>query len=333
MEGLPGELTTEEGMNLIDQVLEFDEPRPALIFTGGDVLMRKDIFTLMEYAAKNGMRVAAAPSVTPLLTPEVLYSFRSIGVRAISISLDGATPETHDRIRGLHGTFDSTLRILKSAVELGLRVQVNTTVMKRSCDELADIFHLLRTLNIPAWEVFFLIRTGRGAELEDLDPLQYEDVMNFLYDASYYGITIRTTEGPHFRRIVSRRMRNRSAERSGPLYVQLAGRLRELEGTPNHELNAQTTGTRDGKGIIFVAHNGEIYPSGFLPIRLGNIKESRLKIVYQQNPLLKSLRESSNLKGRCGRCEYMEICGGSRSRAYSFTRDPLQEDPACIFEP
>lgn len=330
-DGLPGELTTQEGIELIEQVLEFGEPRPALIFTGGDLLMRRDIFELLEYAA-GGLRVAAAPSVTPLLTPEVLSTFKRIGVHAISISLDGAKPETHDGIRGVPGTFDSSLKILKIAIRLGLRAQVNTTVMKSNHTELADIFHLLRELSVPAWEVFFLIRTGRGAEIQDLEPQQYEDVMHFLYEASYYGMTIRTTEGPHFRRVVSQRASGTETFRS-PLYEMLVSRLRELEGFPSSELKAQTTGTRDGKGIIFVGHDGEVFPSGFLPIGLGNVKESRLKDIYTNNQILKSLRTSSNLKGRCGRCDYTEICGGARSRAYTFYNDPLQEDPACIFEP
>src|SRR3972149_8567317 len=151
--GLPGELNTKEGMKLIDQVLEFDEPRPAMIFTGGDLLMRDDIFTLIEYATKNGLRVAAAPSVTPLLTTDVLSALKNGGVHAISISIDGADATTHDGVRGVPGTFDASLRMLKFAQEAGLRVQVNTTVMKSNYKQLADIFHLLRVLKIPVWEV------------------------------------------------------------------------------------------------------------------------------------------------------------------------------------
>ncbi|MCS4538268.1 MAG: TIGR04053 family radical SAM/SPASM domain-containing protein [Thaumarchaeota archaeon] len=331
--GLPGELTTEEAMALIDQVLKFDEPRPALIFTGGDLLMRKDIFELIESAVRKGLRVAAAPSVTPLLTPDVIFSFRRIGVQAISVSLDGACAETHDTMRGVPGNFDSTVKILEHATKLGLRVQANTTVMKSNHTELADIFHLLRLLRVPAWEVFFLIRTGRGAELQDLEPQHYEDVMHFLYDASHYGITIRTTEGPHFRRVVSQRLKDVDKPQTGTLYEMLASRLRELEGPADSDLKAQTTGTRDGKGIIFVAYDGQIFPSGFLPMSLGNIRNNELKEVYSNNPILRAIRRSSNLKGRCGFCEYRELCGGSRSRAYAFYQDPFQEDPACIFQP
>lgn len=332
-EGLSGELTTEHGIELIDQVLEFGEPLPALIFTGGDLLMRADIFQLIEYATKKGLRVAVAPSVTPLLTQDILLTFKRIGVHAISISLDGAKPETHDGIRGFLGTFDSSLAVLRLASEIGLRTQVNTTVMQSNYAELADIFHLLRMLQVPAWEVFFLIRTGRGSEIEDLDSHQYEDVMHFLSEASYYGVTIRTTEGPHFRRVILNRLKGIENSRKGQLYRMLVSRLHELDGSPSSELKAQTIGTRDGRGIIFVSYDGQIFPSGFLPIGLGNVKESRLNQVYKQNRVLRILRTSSNLKGRCGRCEYGDICGGSRSRAYAYYKDPLQEDPSCIYEP
>ncbi len=331
--GLPGELTTKEGMNLIDQVMEFGEPRPVLIFTGGDLLMRDDIFTLIEYASKRGLRVAAAPSVTPLLTTDALSALKNGGVSAISISIDGADAATHDGVRGVSGTFDASLWTLKFAQEVGLRVQVNTTVMKSNYRQLADIFHLLRVLKIPVWEVFFLVRTGRGAELEDLEPWQYEDIMHFLCDASYYGVTIRTSEGPQFRRVVSQRLNDNANPAKGSLYQDLVSRLRMLEGPPSNELKAQTTGTRDGKGIIFVAHDGEIFPSGFLPISLGNVKETSLKQVYQHEKMLRDLRSSNSLKGKCSLCEYGDLCGGSRSRAYAFYGDPLQQDPACVYEP
>lgn len=332
-DSLPGELTTSEGMELIDQVAEFDEPRPALILTGGDILMRKDIFLQIEYATKKGLRVAVAPSVTPLLTHEVLSVFRDRGVNAISISLDGAKPETHDRIRGVPGTFEASIRALKAAIRLGLRVQVNTTIMKGNYQEMAELFHLIRLLKVPAWEVFFLIRTGRGAELEDLEPYEYEEMMHFLYDASYYGVTIRTTEAPQFRRIVTQRSTGVVSSRNGRIHRELVRRLKEFEGLGTSDLKALTTSTRDGKGVIFVAHNGEIFPSGFLPMSLGNVIEDRLKQVYQNNQILQALRNENNFKGKCGMCEYRKLCGGSRSRAYAHYHDPFQEDPACIYQP
>ena len=329
---LPGELDHQQGIALIDQLLEFDEPYPALLMTGGDPLMREDFFDLVSYAKARGIYVAVAASVTPKLSSESIGRMKALGVDIISVSLDGATPATHDRLRGVPGTWDATVRALRTAKELGLRAQVNTTVMRSNLGELADIFHVSKTAGAVAWEVFFLIRTGRGASLEGLQPSECEEVMHFLYDASQYGLPVRTSEGPSFRRVRVERQRETVLPACGP-YQTLSARLQALEGPPSFQPSVKPTQTRDGKGLMFVSYDGEVYPSGFLPMRTGKVPEERLASIYRSSGLFADLRDSSKLKGRCGRCEYRVICGGSRSRAFAELGDALGEDPACPYVP
>lgn len=327
---LPGELDYGQGIALIDQLLDFDEPRPALLLTGGDPMMRPDLFDLLTYAKEHGIYTAVAASVTELLSLEAMEKMKQLDVGVVSVSLDGALPETHDRVRGIAGTWRATIRALEWAKKAGLRMQVNSTVMKSNVTELADLFHIAKQAGAVAWEVFFLIRTGRGSVLENLQPTQCEEVANFLYEASRYGLPVRTAEGPHFRRVYLQRQKQR-AQPDGELYTRLAERLRLLEGEANQEPTVRLVGTGDGKGIMFVSHDGEVFPSGFLPISLGNVAHETLREIYTSNPLFLALRDPSRLKGRCGRCEYNKICGGSRSRAFAEYGDPLQEDPACPY--
>jgi radical SAM protein len=329
---LPGELSKEQGLRLIDQLLEFGEPYPALLLTGGDPLMRSDFFDLVKYAKDRGIYVAVAASVTPKLNEEAVARMKDLGVDIMSVSLDGASAKTHDKLRGVPGTWQATLDALKMAKELGLRAQANTTVMRSNIDELADIFHIVRESGAVAWEVFFLIRTGRGASLESLEPSECEEVMNFLNDAARYGLPVRTAEGPNFRRVRIQRQRN-NVEPSGEIYRRLTARLREIEGPPTHPPTFKLTQTGDGRGIMFVGHDGDVYPSGFLPVTSGKVPTDNLRTIYRSNSLFVALRDPSNLKGRCGRCEYRSVCGGSRSRAFAELGDPFQEDPACPYVP
>lgn len=329
---MAGELSREDGMKLIDQLTEFGEPYPALLLTGGDPLMRDDFFDLIEHAKSLGLYVAVAASVSPKLNEATISRMQSFGVDIMSVSLDGATPETHDRLRGIRGTWENTIQSLHIAKQSGLKAQINTTVMRSNLEELADIFHIVRETGSVAWEVFFLIRTGRGAALESLEPSECEEVMHFLYDAAHYGIPVRTAEGPNFRRVRIQRERTPSSP-NGELFLRLSNRLRALEGPPTSPPSLKSTQTRDGKGIMFVAHDGEVYPSGFLPVNSGKVPEDSLGRIYRDSPLFLALRDASKLKGRCGRCEYKEICGGSRSRAFAEYDDPFAEDPACPYVP
>lgn len=329
---LQGELDHSQGLELIDQLLEFDEPFPALLMTGGDPLMREDFFDLVEHAKSRGLYVAVAASVTPKLNEASITRMKGMGVDIISVSLDGATPATHDRLRGVPGTWEATFQALRTAKEVGLRAQVNTTVMRSNIEEMADIFHIVKRAGSVAWEVFFLVRTGRGASLESLRPTECEEVMHFLYDASQYGLPVRTSEGPHYRRVRVERQ-NQAAPHLGNTYKMLSARLHALEGPPQSMPVTKMTLTRDGKGLMFVGYDGEVYPSGFLPIPTGKVPGEKLVSIYRGSKLFADLRDASKLNGRCGKCEYREICGGSRSRAFAELGDPFGEDSACPYVP
>ncbi len=338
-EPLPGELTTEEGKRLIEMVAEFGKPYPILIFTGGDPLMRRDIWELIGYAKSLGLRVGLAPSVTPLLNDENIKRIKEVGVDAVSISLDAPVPEVHDSIRGYPGIWKRTVEVIRRFVEEGVRVQVNTVVMRDTVEHLADMVPLLLELGVNTWEVFYLVPVGRAQMGQMLTPQEFEDVSHFLYEASKYGILVRTTEGPMFRRVswVRRALEEKGLDpdevlKPGPLYKRLVSRLRERLGEPRGKPLAQTVGTRDGKGIIFIGYDGRVYPSGFMEYHIGNIREKSLVELYRNHPLLKKIR-AAEFKGRCGVCEFRDICGGSRARAYHVTGDPLGEDPACPYQP
>ena len=325
----PGELTRTEGRDLIDQVAGFGRPYPILVLTGGDCLFRPDLFDLVRYSTSAGVPVCLSPSVTPGLTPAVIKRIAGSGARAVSVSLDGACAATHDRVRGIAGHFGQTVQAIRSLVGAGVTVQVNTTVMSRNVTELADIAGLIAETGTHMWEVFFLVHVGRGVSTGAISPVEHGGVCHFLYDASRHGFVVRTVEAPFFRRVVAERRAGGPAPDS-PLYRDLAGRLDQLLGPGRKPPSAHTAPTRDGKGIVFIAHDGTVYPAGFLPMGLGNVRDQPLRDIYAGHSLLRAIREA-RFTGRCGRCRYADLCGGSRARAYAATGDPLGEDPACPY--
>ncbi len=327
----PGELGSAEGRGLIDQVAGFGRPYPILVLTGGDCLLRPDLFALVDYAVSLGVPVCLSPSVTPRLTPAMIDRIAGCGARAVSVSLDGACASTHDGVRGIGGHFTQTVQAIRSLVAAGVTVQVNTTVMSRNVTELADIAGLIAATGTHMWEVFFLVHVGRGVDTGAISPAQHEDVCHFLYDASRHGFVVRTVEAPFFRRVVADRRSGRLAPDSA-LYRDLAQRLGQLLGPGRKLPSAHTAPTRDGKGILFIAHDGQVYPAGFLPLGLGSIRDRPLRDIYTGDPLLRDIR-AARFTGRCGECQYADLCGGSRARAYAATGDPLGEDPACPFTP
>jgi radical SAM protein len=331
-QALPGELSGEEGRNLIDQVAGFGRPFPILVLTGGDCLLRKDIFELVDYAVAKGIPVAMSPSVTPMLTPDAIQRMVAGGVKAVSLSLDGSRSETHDGIRGIPGHFEQTIPAIRALVAAGLTVQINTTVMSRNIHELAEIAAIVKETGANIWEVFFLVHVGRGESTDSITPTEHEEVCHFLVDASHYGFTIRTVEAPFFRRIVVERREHPDQKPNSGIYLELSAQLRELLGEGVERSSAHTAATRDGKGIIFVAHDGQVYPAGFLPMHLGSVRDLPLAQIYRENEVLLSIR-SMNFGGKCGVCEFADLCGGSRARAYATSGDPLAEDPACAYIP
>ena len=326
---LPGQLDTAEGLHLIDQVAGFGRPYPILVLTGGDCLSRPDLFELVAHARERGVPVALSPSVTPRLTPSTIERIAASGVSTVSISLDGATAAVHDGVRGVPGHFDATLDAMRRVVVAGLTLQVNTTVMRPTVDELADVAGLVADVGAHIWEVFFLVPVGRGQRSEAISRLEHADVCHFLYDAASRGFIVRTVEAPFFRRIVAERAAGGPPPQR-PLYRRLLSRLDEVTGAPRRHVRAHTTATRDGKGIVFVAHDGQVYPAGFLPLPLGDVRSTPLSEIYRGTPLLRDIR-AARFNGPCGTCAYRDLCGGSRARAFTMTGDPLGTDPACPY--
>jgi len=327
----PGELSTAEGYALIEQVAGFGRPYPILVLTGGDCLLRPDLFGLVDHAVSLGIPVCLSPSVTPLLDADMIDRIAGSGVRAVSVSLDGCRATTHDGVRGIAGHFEQTVAAIAQLAAAGITVQVNTTVMDGNVDDLPGIAALVAQAGAHIWEVFFLVQVGRGAAAGPVSSAVHEDVCHFLYDASAYSFIVRTVEAPFFRRVVRARRAGGPAPGSA-LYQSLSARLVGLLGPATGLPSAHTAPTRDGKGIVFVSHDGEVYPAGFLPLGLGSVRTWPLREIYRDDPLLRSIR-AARFTGRCGSCEYADLCGGSRARAYAAAGDPLGEDPACSYVP
>jgi AdoMet-dependent heme synthase len=332
----PDELTNAEGKALIDQIAEMHVP--IFVFTGGDPLKRKDVFDLIRYAAGKGVMVALTPSATPLLTREAMFQLKEAGLVRLGISLDGSTPEIHDTFRGLPGAWARTIQAIEWANEAGLPIQVHTTISRHNAHDLDNLCSLFEKLAIVMWNVFFLVPVGRGQLGDLLSGEEFENVFGKIYELSHrVNFQIKTTEAMHYRRYLLQH--NLEERKMGHGHPGSTGKPKTYEpGAPTSDAQTRTASwatrrVNDGKGFLFVSHVGNVYPSGFLPIHAGNVKQTPLQDIYRNAPIFKSLRDTSKLEGKCGACEYKEICGGSRARAYAVTGDPLAEEPCCIHQP
>ncbi|MDR3232507.1 MAG: TIGR04053 family radical SAM/SPASM domain-containing protein [Planctomycetaceae bacterium] len=330
------ELATGLSLRLIEQAASFPR-KPHICFTGGDPLKRTDIFTLIQHAAHQGLSVALTPSATPLATRQALEKAKEAGVQAFGISLDAPSAEVHDAFRGFAGSFAKTREMIETAKELQVPVQVNTSITRRN-------FHLIDALaeylevccgeggGVMMWSVFFLIPVGRGLEEERIMPQEYETAFAKLWHhAQTKPFAVKTTEAPHYRRFVLRQGGN-------PLDVPRPFRSAKDGGIENGFSPFQRVRSRaplgitDGRGVIFVSHNGKIYPAGFLPVVCGQFPQDSVVDVYQRHPVFMALQNPDNYQGRCGQCEYRYVCGGSRSRAFAVTGDYLESEPDCVYE-
>jgi radical SAM protein len=330
----PDELTNAEGKKLIDQIAEMGVP--IFVFTGGDPMKRKDVFDLIRYAADKGVQVALTPSATPLLTREAIFKLKEAGLVRLGISLDGSTPEIHDTFRGLPGAWARTIQAIQWANEAGIPIQVHTTISRHNAKDLDNLCSLFEKMAIVMWNVFFLVPVGRG-QLDDLlSGEEFEEAFGKIYELSQrVNFQIKTTEAMHYRRYLLQH--NLEERRIGHGHPHGAAQTYE-PGTPTADAKTRTMSwttrrVNDGKGFLFISHVGNVYPSGFLPIHAGNVKETPLAEIYRNAPIFKSLRDTARLEGKCGACEYKEICGGSRARAYALTGDPLAPEPCCIYQP
>jgi radical SAM protein len=346
----PFELTTGEGRRLLDDLASFGSPRPLVVLTGGDPFERPDLPELVAHGTSVGLSMALSPSVTDRLTRPVLVELHAAGAKAVSLSLDGATALTHDSFRGVDGVFEATLKAARMVRDVGLRLQINTTVTRANVHELPRMLASVLELGASLWSVFFLIPTGRGKVLEPLRAAEVEEVLHWLHEVSTL-VAIKTTEAPHFRRIAIQRAaalaRHTRTDGVTPDDVTLDDvfapgplrlRLREdtaavLTGAEESRLPRPPIDVNSGRGFAFVDHVGMVYPSGFLPIAVGSVRDQSFPQIYRDSELLQGLRNPDGFGGRCGRCEFRDVCGGSRSHAYATTGDPLAEDPGCVYLP
>jgi radical SAM protein len=314
----PDQLSFNEAVSLIRQIPEFGQPMPHLILTGGDPLERPDLYEILDEARRTGVGVSITPAATTALTRQVLEQLKMHGIEGLGLSLDGSAAERHDNIRGVAGTFDRTMQAIRWAQELEIPLQVNTLVAKETAGDMQAIYELLEPFAVARWSLFFLISVGRGKVLEALEPQDAEQLMSWIYEtAKSAPFIVATTEAPSYRRVAIEHMRD--------------------EGKSGDEIRRSNAvrgfGIRDGHGILFISHTGEICPAGFLPLAAGNVRRDHLVDVYRRTPLFESLHDPVHFEGRCGVCEYRVLCGGSRARAFSATGDPLATDPLCDYQP
>jgi len=337
----PSQLTTAEAENLIDQIAALQVP--LFVFTGGDPLKRPDIFHLIEHAAQKGVHAALTPSATPLLTREAIFQMKESGLARLAVSLDGSVPEIHDGIRGIPGTWARTLEAIEWANEAKLPIQVHTVVSRLNIADLDRLSVLLTEKQIVMWSFFFLVPVGRGKTDDLLTADEFEAVFAKMWELTKrVPFAIKTTEAMHYRRyLIQQRMKEgrptvgvHDDAGAKPMH----GGWADTSGHPGRGSESKAVGwatkrVNDGRGFVFISHIGKVYPSGFLPIEGGDLHADTLAHIYQESPIFVKLRNSDLLHGKCGACEFRNICGGSRARAYAVTGDVLAEEPCCIYQP
>jgi AdoMet-dependent heme synthase len=338
----PSQLTTDEATNLIDQIAALEVP--LFVFTGGDPLKRPDIFQLIQHAAAKGVHAALTPSATPLLTREAIFRMKDAGLSRLAVSLDGSVPEVHDSIRGIPGTWERTLQAVEWANEAGLPIQVHTVVSRLNIADLDNLATLLTARQIVMWSFFFLVPVGRGKTDDLLTGQEFEDVFAKMWELTKrVPFAIKTTEAMHYRRYLIQQRMKENLPTTGvhddagarpthhPGWTVRSGH--PGSGSEDKAVGWATKRVNDGRGFVFISHIGKVFPSGFLPIEGGDLHNDTLAHIYQESPIFVKLRDSNQLHGKCGVCEFRNICGGSRARAYAVTGDVLAEEPCCIYQP
>jgi len=321
------ELTTQEAKRLIDEIAEMAVP--VFVLTGGDPLKRPDILEIVRYASDRKVRISLTPSATPLLTREAIVKLHQAGLARLAVSLDGPTAEIHDAFRRVPGSFQWTMDAVRWAREIGLPVQINTTITRHNFHQIHDVIALLATLDIALWSVFFLVPTGRGQDIGLLSAEEFEQVFAILHQTAQRALfDIKSTEAQHYRRYLLQRRTEARRQHALP-----GEKLPQLMPSMTDDGIGRAMGINDGKGFVFISHRGEVFPSGFLPLSAGNIRQQSLSKIYRESPLFRALRDSKNLKGKCGDCEYREVCGGSRARAFAVSGSPFAEEPCCVYHP
>jgi radical SAM protein with 4Fe4S-binding SPASM domain len=359
----PSDLSTAKALGIIDQIAA--AANPILVLSGGEPLYRSDIFQLARYATDKGLRVALATNGT-LVTKDVARMIVDAGVKRVSISLDGANSETHDAFRGIPGAFEAAVYGLRNLKALGMSVQINMTIARHNAHQLPQVLELAKTLGADALHTFLLVPVGCGVDIaaeQMVAPEEYEKMLNWFYDRSLEGgIELKATCAPHYFRVVRQRRvaEHRSAEAAarakaqttseapsiGPADMMMPGSTGILlrpqpGGRPTHghpgghpsDMSAMTKGCLAGTGVCFISHEGEVFPCGYLPVIAGDLRRQSFTEIWEHAEVFQQLREVDNLKGKCGCCEFRNVCMGCRARAYAATGDFLDEEPFCVYEP
>jgi AdoMet-dependent heme synthase len=349
------DLPNTKALNIIEQVSQLS--LPILVLSGGEPLFREDIYELASYARDRGLRVALATNGT-LVTKEVAHKIVDAGVRRVSISLDGADAATHDAFRGIPGAFAGAVQGLRNLKELGMSVQINMTIARHNAHQLPAVLSMARQLGADALHTFLLVPVGCGvniAEDQMISADEYEKILNWFYDrAQEGGIELKATCAPHYFRVVRQR---RAAERRttalavpatggngheiGPTEITMPGTTGiALHPRAGHSgvahpdsMQAMTKGCLAGTGVCFISYRGEVYPCGYLPVLAGSLYQQTLSEIWENAPVFQQLRDTNNLKGKCGYCEFRNVCMGCRARAYAATGDCLDEEPFCAYQP
>lgn len=312
------ELSTEECFRIIDELVTFSNP--IVILTGGEPLYRPDFFEIAKYGTDKGLRIAMASNGT-MINKEIAQKIKDVGVQRVSISFDGSNAKTHDDFRGIPGSFDEALQGVRNLREIGVEVQFNTTITKHNVHEIEEIMDFTVREGAVALHTFMLVPVGCGVEISDnamLPSDEYERVLEWFYDQSkVVPIELKATCAPHYFRI----MRQKAKEEG----IQI---------TPNtHGMAAMTKGCLAGTGVCFLSHKGRVQPCGYLPVQAGNVNEQNIKDIWEQSEIFTQLRDNSNLKGKCGICDYKNVCEGCRARAFAVTGDFLDQEPSCNYIP
>lgn len=346
----PQDLTTEEAFKFVDQLAEIGTP--VLVLSGGEPLMRPDIFEIARYATDAGLPVALATNGT-MIDDAVAARVKESGIKRVSISFDGADAETHDAFRGLPGSFDAAIRGFKALRAVGLPVQINTTVAKHNQAQLEGVLQMAKDLDAIALHLFLLVPVGCGMEIAEdqmVSAADYERILNWMYDmeVTETDLQFKATCAPHYFRVMNQRRaqdRRNGIQRDLPAshHRQLHGHNSHPQEHPHaskggdhphaHKMHAATKGCLAGTGVGFVSHRGEVFPCGYLPIEAGNIRRQTFGEVWQDSPLFAEMRDEDLLEGKCGACQFKSLCSGCRARAYGVTGNYLAEEPFCAYDP
>ena len=302
------ELTLPEVISVLDDIVSHLKPPPLMVFTGGDPVERADLPDILRASVARSLHTAVSPSVTPLLTRKVLEEWKEIGVKTVSISIDGPSPAIHDQFRRVDGTFAASIERARDVRDLGMGLQVNTSICGDTLPGVPEMGELVKELGVSSWEVFFVVPTGRGRVLPKITREATESTLKWLATyAQTVPFRVTAIAAPQFRRLI----------------------LENVPGSPWPRFPA----IREAQGFAFIDHLGEVCPSGYLPVSAGNVRRTPFSTLYRTSPLFRQLRDPDRLEGRCGVCEYKRICGGSRARAYAVTGNLQAEDPACPYVP